>query len=96
MTASAEFTVDEDHSYFRNIEAEDLMYSFDIDAYPAEGYLAFIDINIRSSKTSAPITVTVGKRQNQVGRVHHLAINDRHGYPLDPDMPDMAVSAFYS
>jgi hypothetical protein len=94
MTATAEFTIDEDQTYLHNIDvpAEQLMYSFDIHACQSEGYIAFIDIKIRSTKPSAPITVTIGKRPNQVAAVNRLSIDDRYGLPLDPDMPDMPVS----
>jgi hypothetical protein len=77
MTATVEFTVDEDHSYSHDIEvpAEELTYSFNIDACRSEGYLAFISIRIRSIKPSAPITVTVGKRTNNIAAFNHLSIN---------------------
>ena len=94
MTATAEFTIDENHTYLRNIDvpAEQLMHSFDIHASQAEGYISFIDMKISSTKPSAPITVTIGKRPNQVAAVNRLSIDDRHGLPWDPDMPDMPVS----
>ena len=96
MTATVEFTVDENHSYSEDIEvpAEELTYSFDIDAQRSEGYVAFINIRIRSIKPSAPITVTVGKRTNDVAACNHLSINDRHGLPEDANMPDMHVSLY--
>jgi hypothetical protein len=97
MTATAEFTVDEDNTYLCNIDvpAEQLMYSFDIDARHTERYVAFIDIKIRSIKKSAPITVTVGKRANGIATFNRLSIDDRHGSPFEPDMPDMSVSLNY-
>jgi hypothetical protein len=84
MTATVEFTVDEDYSYFEDIKvpAEELTYSFEIDARRSEGYVAFISIRIRSIKPSAPITVTVGKRTNNVAAFNRLSIDDRHGSPL--------------
>ena len=97
MAANAEFTVDEDHVYFRNIEvpAEELTYSFDIDARRCEGYVAFISIKIRSIKPSAPITVTVRKRENDVAQFNRLSIDDMCGLPLDPNIPDMPVSLYF-
>ena len=97
MTATAEFTVDEDNTYLCNIDvpAEQLMYSFDIDARHTEGYVAFIDIKIKSIKKSAPITVTIGRRANQITTFNRLCIDDRHGSPFVPNMPDMTVSPTY-
>ena len=97
MTATAEFTVDEDNTYLCNIDvpAEQLTHSFDIDARCIEGYVAFIDIKIRSIKKSAPITVTIGRRANQITTFNRLLIEDRHGSPFDPTMPDMTVSLNY-
>ena len=97
MTATAEFTVDEDNTFLLDIDvpAEQLMYSFDIDARHTEGYVAFIDIKIRSIKKSAPITVTIGRRANQIATFNRLSIDDRHGSPFDPNMPDMTVSMNY-
>jgi hypothetical protein len=98
MTANAEFTVDEDRTYFHNIDvpAEQLMYSFDIDARHSEGYVAFIDIKIRSTKKSAPITVTIGKLPKEVATFNRISIDDRHGSPLPlvSDMRDMTVSLY--
>jgi hypothetical protein len=98
MTATAEFTVDEDHTYFRNIDvpAEQLMYSFDIDARRSRRYEAFIDIKIRSTKPTAPITVKVGKLPKEAGTFNSLSIDERHGFPPSPDsdMPDMTVSLY--
>jgi hypothetical protein len=97
MTATAEFTIDEDNTYFCNVDvpAEQLMYSFDIDARHTEGYVSFIDIKIRSIKKSASITVTVGRRANRIATFNRLSIDDRHGSPFDPNMPDMSVSLNY-
>lgn len=99
MTATAEFTVDEDRTYFRNIDVppEQLMYSFDINARRSRRYEAFIDIKIRSTKQTAPITVTVGKRPNIACTFNTLSIDERPGFPLpsDSDMPDMTVSLYH-